>query len=129
VTELLRKLNYKAQDPALILGAPASFAPELEALRSGCDLHESQRAGLRYGFAIAFAPMKADALAAEEILREATSDGAVIWFAFPKQSSASMKSDLNRDRLWEVLAPLGWQPNRNVSIDADWSALRFRRTR
>ncbi|MGD9939757.1 MAG: hypothetical protein AB7T74_08135 [Clostridia bacterium] len=54
-------------------------------------------------------------------------DGAVLWFAFPKQSSKTIRSDINRDSVWELLAPRQIHPNRNVAVDDDWSALRFRR--
>lgn len=54
-------------------------------------------------------------------------DGVVLWFGFPKQSSKTIKSDINRDRVWERQAPRNIQPNRNVALDDDWSALRFKR--
>lgn len=126
MTETLRKLNYKAQDPALVLDPPASFSAELAALKASCAVHGSAAPGSAYAFVMAFCPMKADALAAEGLIKPAAAPDAVVWFAFPKQGSKAMKSDLNRDRLWEALAPLGWQPKRKVSIDDDWSALRFK---
>jgi len=36
------------------------------------------------------------------------------------------KTDVNRDKLWPVLDPLGWRPVRMVAIDEVWSAMRFR---
>ena len=37
------------------------------------------------------------------------------------------KCDFNRDNGWTRLGELGFEPVRQVAIDDDWSALRFRR--
>lgn len=39
-----------------------------------------------------------------------------MWFAY-----------LNRDTGWQTLGDLGFEPVRQIAIDEDWSALRFRR--
>ena len=49
----------------------------------------------------------------------------VFWMSYPKATSA-LKSDLNRDRGWDVLRARGLRPVSQVSIDETWSALRFR---
>jgi hypothetical protein len=51
----------------------------------------------------------------------------VIWFAYPKGSSQQYACDFNRDTGWAALGAAGFEPVRQVAIDADWSALRFRR--
>ena len=50
----------------------------------------------------------------------------VAWIGYPK--GGKLGTDLNRDRLAQALASHGIQPVRQVSIDATWSALRFRPT-
>ena len=52
---------------------------------------------------------------------------AVVWFAYPKGTSKSYKCDFNRDSGWEPLGAAGFEGVRQVAIDEDWSALRFRR--
>jgi len=47
--------------------------------------------------------------------------------SYPKKSSAKYRSDLSRDDSWRELGDLGFEPVRQVAVDADWSALRFRR--
>ena len=59
------------------------------------------------------------------VLSRARGD-AVIWFCYPKGSSKRFTCDFNRDTGWQVLAAYGFEPVRQVSFDADWSALRFR---
>jgi hypothetical protein len=52
---------------------------------------------------------------------------AVVWFAYPKQSSKRYASEINRDDGWKALGKAGFEPVRSVAIDEDWSAVRFRR--
>ena len=58
---------------------------------------------------------------------QATSGDAVVWFAYPKQSSKRYRCDFNRDTGWAALGTAGFEPVRQVAVDEDWSALRFRR--
>jgi hypothetical protein len=51
----------------------------------------------------------------------------VVWFAYPKQSSKKYTCEFNRDSGWAELGKAGFEPVRMVAIDADWSAVRFRR--
>ena len=54
------------------------------------------------------------------------SKDAVLWFAYPKKSSTKYNSDINRDHGWQLLGDLGFEGVRQVAIDENWSALRFR---
>ncbi len=49
----------------------------------------------------------------------------LFWLAYPKQSS-KIKTDVNRDTIWEDLKPLGFRPVSMVSLDKTWSAMRVR---
>jgi hypothetical protein len=49
----------------------------------------------------------------------------LVWVAYPKGSSG-VKTDVNRDKLWDALKSTGWQPVRQIAVDNVWSALRFR---
>ena len=49
----------------------------------------------------------------------------LLWMAYPKGTS-KVKTDVNRDRLWEATNPTGWRPVRQVALDDVWSAMRFR---
>jgi len=57
-----------------------------------------------------------------------TDGDVVLWFAYPKGTSKLHSGQINRDTGWESLQPAGFETVRLVAIDADWSALRFRRT-
>ena len=64
--------------------------------------------------------------AARSVLSKADPD-ALLWFAYPKKASRRYSADISRDDGWEPLAAAGYRPVRQISIDEDWSALRFRR--
>jgi len=125
MTEIFKKLNYKSQRPILVLNAPASFGPELDAMRDA-EIHKKPEKGQTYNFALAFAAMEKDLIkAAKDIKRFLTPDS-VLWFAYPKQTSKVFKSDLNRDTCRTTLLPLGFDTVRQIAIDEDWSALRYK---
>lgn len=50
---------------------------------------------------------------------------ALVWVAYPKGSSG-VRTDVNRDKLWDALKQTGWRPVRQIAVDHVWSALRFR---
>lgn len=45
----------------------------------------------------------------------------------PKASFKTYTCQFNRDTGWDGMGAAGSEPVRQVAIDADWSALRFRR--
>lgn len=53
-------------------------------------------------------------------------DDALLWIAYPKKSG-SIKSDISRDAGWDGLTAAKYVPVTQVSVDSDWSALRFRK--
>jgi len=57
-------------------------------------------------------------------LRAVKPDG-LLWCCYPK-GTAKIKTDLNRDRGWDIVTAAGWEGIAIVSIDDTWSALRFR---
>jgi len=126
MTPLFRKLNLKDQQQLWVLHAPASFEPELAALM-GVQVHRSLDEGSEVGFALAFVANQAALEAVVPALVERAPGDAVLWFAYPKLSSKRFQSDLNRDEGWAILGTAGLRPVRQVAIDEDWSAVRFRR--
>jgi hypothetical protein len=126
MTPLFKKLNLKDQTEILVVDAPESFELELEQLPGVTVLRNVEQAET-ITFSLAFV-MTQDAVDQTAIAVSAKTQGdAVIWFAYPKGSSKKYTCDFNRDTGWEKLGELGFEGVRQVAIDADWSALRFRR--
>ena len=121
-----KKLNLKEQAAVLILNAPPSFEPELTALE-GVAVHRDGESVASVNFALAFAITQNEVDAFADVVAEKTAGDAVVWFAYPKGSSKKYKCEFNRDTGWGRLGAHGFEPVRQVAIDEDWSALRFRR--
>lgn len=127
MTPLFRKLNLKDQAEILVLDAPSSFERELAAL-SGVTVRRDPSAVDAVRFALIFVSKEPDLhRAAHSVLEKAEGDS-LIWFAYPKKSSKRYSSEIDRDHGWEIVGDAGFEPVRQVAIDEDWSALRFRRT-
>jgi len=58
-------------------------------------------------------------------LAKVMAQGTRLWIAYPK--AGKLGTDLNRDKLWTRVEPLGWEGVRLVSIDDTWAAMMFRR--
>ncbi|MCV2351219.1 hypothetical protein [Paucibacter sp. Y2R2-4] len=116
----------KAQDEILLVNVPPSFEPELLTLQGVRVLRDPKQAkSLR--FALAFTTQQAELDALSQLLTGKAEGDALIWFAYPKGSSKCFKCDFNRDTGWDSMRSAGFDTVRQISIDEDWTALRFRR--
>jgi hypothetical protein len=124
---LFKKLNLGTHTAIHVLNAPASFESELAAL-SGVTVHRSVTArSTDVRFVMAFVVTQAQLDTACTTLTKACTGDAVWWMVYPKASSKKYRCEFNRDSGWPALGAEGFEPVRVVAIDADWSALRFRR--
>jgi hypothetical protein len=123
---VFEKLNLKDHQEILVLHAPESFEPELARLPV-MTIHRHIESVAEIGFSLAFVTRQSevDALA-PQIAARAKGD-ATVWFAYPKGTSKKYKCDFNRDTGWDAVKAAGFDTVRAVAIDADWTALRFRR--
>lgn len=127
MSPLFKKLNLGTHEKILVLNAPEAFQVELEKLDEEIRVLKRATAKTRVGFSIGFASTETE-LDRVSIKLVQTADGdAVVWLAYPKKSSKNFKCEFNRDSGWEVLGEGGFEGVRQVAIDEDWSALRFRR--
>jgi hypothetical protein len=124
MTPLFKKLNLGAQSVIHVLDAPASFEPELAAL-VGVTVKRSL-AG-RADFAMAFVITQAALDSVSATSAKSCEGDAILWMVYPKGTSKKYKCEFNRDSGWQTLGAAGFEPVRMIAIDADWSALRFRR--
>ena len=123
---LFDKLNLKDRTQIAVFNAPPSFERELGAL-AGIDILRDPEKPKKLGFALAFATRQ-DELDRLSVRLAAAADGdAILWFAYPKGTSKRYTCEFNRDAGWDVIRGLGFDSVRQVAIDEDWSALRFRR--
>lgn len=121
---LWTKLNLTTQSVVHVLDAPASFEPELAALG---EVTVQRAVRGRVTFALAFVVTQQALDARSAALVRAAEGDAILWMIYPKGTSKRYRAEFNRDSSWQVLRDAGFETVRMVAIDADWSALRFRR--
>ena len=128
MTLLFKKLNLKdVHTEITILNAPESFRLEMELLGDAVHITESLKENSTFSFLMAFVTQQQEVNELSKLIAQTAGDDAVIWFCYPKGSSRKYKCNFNRDTGWANLGEAGFEPVRMVAIDADWSALRFRR--
>lgn len=123
--DLLRKMNYAGQSEVCVVNSPTSFDARLASWRLEAEVHESL--GPNATFVVAFATTKDAVDAIAQQAHACTQGDATVWVAYPKTSSKRYRCDFNRDTGWDQFGAHGFEPVRQVAIDEDWSALRFRR--
>ena len=117
---IFKKLNFKEQAQILVLHAPDSFQPNLEAMQALTSIHTQMEEIETIEFVLAFVTQKAEISQIAPLLAEKANGDLLLWFAYPKKSSKNYQSDINRDDGWTVLGALGFEGVRQVAIDADW---------
>ena len=124
---LFKKLNFKEHVQILVLNPPASFEPHLEAVSALTEVKRGISPAMKIEFALAFVAKKKQIEEIAQLLTSQLEGDAILWMCYPKATSKKYKCDFNRDTGWEPLGRLGLEGVRQVAIDEDWSALRFRR--
>lgn len=125
---VLEKLNAGAVRRLALLNAPEGIAetvgiPSDVVVVSG-PLAKNDCVDMVLGFATTLADV--DSIA--EYVWQATKGDALVWIAYPKGTSKRYRCEFNRDTGWAALGRAGFEGVRQVAVDDDWSALRFRRT-
>lgn len=127
MTSIFQKLNLKAQPDIAVFNVPASFEPELARL-DGVKIVRNPKRITAVQFALAFVVRQVELDRLSAMLAAGSDGDAVLWFAYPKGTSKRYACEFNRDNGWQVIRKAGFESVRQVAIDEDWSALRFRRT-
>jgi hypothetical protein len=126
MSDVFKKMNLTNQKSIAVFNAPESFEHELALLR-GVDVVRNPKSSKSLKFAVAFATTQAELDRCAAKLAASADGDAILWFAYPKASSKRYRCEFNRDTGWHVIRKAGFDSVRQVAIDADWSALRFRR--
>lgn len=127
--DLLVKLNYKGQNRIALINADEDFKTSLSNVLKDIIIDYDIDPRFPYSFIILFVRNSSEVeLYSPMVLHNLMADG-ILWFCYPKKSSRRYKSDIDRDHGWETLNNSGLHGVRMISIDEDWSALRFRNVR
>jgi hypothetical protein len=126
MTSVFAKLNLKTQREIAVFNAPSSFEPQLSRL-AGVKILRNPKKPMGVHFALAFATQQAELDRLSKLLAAGSEGDALLWFAYPKGTSQRYTCEFNRDTGWHIIRAAGFDSVRQVAIDEDWSALRFRR--
>lgn len=113
------KLQIRGGQRVAVLAAPADVALDLP----GDSVRVTAAADADAVLVFVTDSAALQGQAATEAIEAARADR-LSWFLYPK--AGQLDTDLNRDRLAAALRARGVRPVRQVSLDAVWSALRFR---
>ncbi len=123
---LLDKLNYKGQKRISLLNAEETFFHALSKELKDIQIDKEIDQRYPYEFMILFVKSVSEVEFYSPIaLHNLLADG-VLWLCYPKKSSGRYSTDLDRDYVWKALNKFGLNGIRMVTIDEDWSAIRFR---
>jgi hypothetical protein len=123
VSPLIKKLRIQAGQRLLILYAPPGYVETLGELPEGAEV--SQEVGGEFDFVHLFVKNSGEYADLGPAAIGALKYDGLLWISYPKRSS-KVQTDLSRDAMWELTAGEGLRPVAQVSIDAVWSAVRFR---
>ncbi|MEM9327543.1 MAG: hypothetical protein AAGA85_17890, partial [Bacteroidota bacterium] len=118
--KLLQKLQIKNSSRIRVRNAPTEILQTLE--KEGWK--PSQDVPNADGLLV-FCIKKAEIGNISNDIIKALSDQDLCWIGYPKRNG-KVATDITRDEGWQVLADLGWLPVRLVSLNDNWSALRFK---
>lgn len=120
---LAQKLLIKPGMKVALLHAPADYRARLDPLPADVTLNEFASAG--HDLVQVFVSTVADLNARFRPALESLQPGGILWICYPKKSGA-IKTDITRDHGWEAAQQADWHGVTQISLDATWSALRFR---
>lgn len=127
MTPLFKKLNYKDQPHILAINPPESFFNELSIMAESASIRTSEDEISEIEFVLLFVTTKHEIDELVSGIYPKLKGDAVLWFCYPKGTSKKYKCDFNRNNGWAGLKKYNLEPVRQVAIDDDWSALRFRK--
>lgn len=126
MTDLIVKLNYKGQERIAVINGPEGFMSYITGRLESVIIDKHIDPRYPYSYIILFVKSVTEVnRITPAALHNLTADG-VLWYCYPKKTSKKYKPDLDRDHGWKALTDTGFQGVRMVSVDEDWSALRFR---
>ncbi len=121
-TSLAQKLQIKS-GKLIVINAPKGYAEQLT--QELDDLAVSTRAAGQAEAVLLFVNSLAEAETLTPKAGTLVKPEGMLWIAYAKGTS-KVKTDVNRDRLWAAVQPIGWQPVRQIALDEVWSAMRFK---
>lgn len=124
--DIWKKLNLKDHKKVMVLNSPESFEESIRELQN-VEVLRDLDTDEDIQFILSFVMSKAEIESIASKFLSKTKGDVIVWFSYPKGTSKKYTCDFNRDTGWDSVQEIGFGGVRQVAIDEDWSALRFRR--
>ena len=123
---ILKKMNFKEGMKIRIWNEPSDLNKLFESWeKDGLMAHSEEKAN----FMLSFVQTEAEIKTYFHEMHRLSPDDEIIWLAYPKGTSKKYKAQINRDSGWRIVGDMDYEGVRQIAIDEDWSALRFRKIR
>ncbi|TDQ16576.1 hypothetical protein DFQ04_2697 [Algoriphagus boseongensis] len=123
---ILKKMNFKEGMKIKVWNLPSDLDPLINSWKKmGLMAQEGEKPS----FTLAFVQTEEEVQTYFPVLAEICANDEPLWMAYPKGTSKKYKAQINRDSGWRVVGNFDFETVRQIAIDEDWSALRFRHIR
>ena len=124
--KLINKLNYKGQQRIVLINPDNKFFTNFQKELKNVQIDREIDPRYLYEFMLIFTDtIKLVEEFSPAAIHNLAPDG-ILWFAFPLKSSDKFSSGPDRNNGWKSLNNLGFKQVRQININTDYSALRFR---
>lgn len=123
ISEAQKKIRLLPGLSALVVNAPPEYKKLLGDI--SFDIQADPTKQGKYDFIQIFGSQRSTL---EELVNKYSVSGkydCLFWICYPK-GGGKIKSDLNRNVIWDIAGSIGMQCVTQISIDETWSALRCR---
>jgi len=122
--DFFKKLHVEPKQRFLALNVPVGYVLAL-ADATGVAADTQAKRGDSYDCVHLFVTRVSELDLFGPVALNALVDDGFFWVSYPKKSS-NIPSEMTRDSKWDLLMKEGWQPVSVLSINDDWTCLRFR---
>lgn len=123
---VLKKMNFKEGMKIRVWNAPIDLKPLIETWEKEGVMAGSTE---KPTFLLAFAQTEEEVRKLFPELHALAPEDEALWMAYPKGTSKKYKAQINRDSGWKIVGEHDYEGVRQIAIDEDWSALRFRKVK
>lgn len=123
---LFEKLKLEDLKEILIINEPEGFSEQLAELID-IDIYQSLIQVNKMEFALVFVSSIEELENQVHTLHPKLKDDVVLWVAHPRKKSEKLTTDITDAYDWQPLLKHRYEAVKNLKINPDWEAVRFRR--
>ena len=122
-SDVFSKLRFTHHLKSLVVNAPDFYLTMLSDRVFDTPANQSDQ--VQYDFVQLFAHSQNELMQQLEQFAKAGKHDCLLWACYPR-GTGKIKSDINRQTVWDAFTRFGLRPATQISIDDTWSALRAR---